>query len=56
MNIPKAHKIWIAAGYWPERCEMMQVWADYFYGLGGIVLPFIGIKAIDLAVTALHLV
>jgi K+-transporting ATPase ATPase B chain len=26
------------------------------YGLGGIVIPFIGIKAIDLAVTALHLV
>jgi K+-transporting ATPase ATPase B chain len=26
------------------------------YGLGGLVLPFIGIKAIDLAVTALHLV
>jgi potassium-transporting ATPase ATP-binding subunit len=25
------------------------------YGLGGIVLPFIGIKAIDVAVTALHL-
>ncbi|MBN8962744.1 MAG: potassium-transporting ATPase subunit KdpB [Rhizobiales bacterium] len=25
------------------------------YALGGIVLPFIGIKAIDLAVTALHL-
>ncbi|MBV9260074.1 MAG: HAD-IC family P-type ATPase, partial [Pseudolabrys sp.] len=25
------------------------------YGLGGIILPFIGIKAIDLAVTALHL-
>jgi K+-transporting ATPase ATPase B chain len=25
------------------------------YGLGGIVLPFVGIKAIDLAVTALHL-
>jgi K+-transporting ATPase ATPase B chain len=25
------------------------------YGLGGIVLPFIGIKAIDFAVTALHL-
>jgi K+-transporting ATPase ATPase B chain len=25
------------------------------YGLGGIVVPFIGIKAIDLAVTALHL-
>jgi K+-transporting ATPase ATPase B chain len=25
------------------------------YGLGGIVIPFIGIKAIDLIVTALHL-
>ena len=26
------------------------------YGLGGILVPFVGIKAIDLAVTALHLV
>ncbi|MBO0765738.1 MAG: potassium-transporting ATPase subunit KdpB, partial [Hyphomicrobiaceae bacterium] len=26
------------------------------YGLGGILIPFIGIKAIDMAVTALHLV
>lgn len=26
------------------------------YGLGGIIVPFIGIKAIDMAVTALHLV
>ena len=26
------------------------------YGLGGIVLPFVGIKVIDLAVNALHLV
>jgi K+-transporting ATPase ATPase B chain len=25
------------------------------YGLGGIIVPFIGIKAIDLAVIALHL-
>jgi K+-transporting ATPase ATPase B chain len=25
------------------------------YGLGGLIIPFIGIKAIDLAVTALHL-
>jgi potassium-transporting ATPase ATP-binding subunit len=25
------------------------------YGLGGIIIPFIGIKAIDLAVAALHL-
>ncbi len=26
------------------------------YGLGGLILPFAGIKAIDLAVSALHLV
>ena len=26
------------------------------YGLGGILLPFIGIKAIDIGVAALHLV
>ena len=26
------------------------------YGLGGVIIPFIGIKAIDLVVTALHLV
>jgi K+-transporting ATPase ATPase B chain len=26
------------------------------YGVGGIIIPFIGIKAIDVAVTALHLV
>ena len=26
------------------------------YGLGGIMLPFVGIKAIDLVVNALHLV
>jgi K+-transporting ATPase ATPase B chain len=25
------------------------------YGLGGIIVPFVGIKAIDLAITALHL-
>jgi K+-transporting ATPase ATPase B chain len=25
------------------------------YGLGGIIVPFIGIKAIDLMVAALHL-
>jgi K+-transporting ATPase ATPase B chain len=25
------------------------------YGLGGIIIPFIGIKAIDLVVSALHL-
>jgi K+-transporting ATPase ATPase B chain len=26
------------------------------YGLGGLVLPFIGIKSIDMALVALHLV
>jgi K+-transporting ATPase ATPase B chain len=26
------------------------------YGIGGIVIPFVGIKAIDLVVNALHLV
>ena len=26
------------------------------YGLGGIIVPFIGIKAIDLLVSSLHLV
>ena len=25
------------------------------YGLGGIIVPFIGIKAIDLIITTLHL-
>jgi potassium-transporting ATPase ATP-binding subunit len=25
------------------------------YGLGGIIIPFVGIKAIDLVVSALHL-
>jgi K+-transporting ATPase ATPase B chain len=25
------------------------------YGLGGIILPFVGIKAIDLLITAVHL-
>ena len=30
-----------AAEYWPERVEMMQVWADYLDGLreGGKVVP-----------------
>jgi K+-transporting ATPase ATPase B chain len=27
----------------------------WIYGVGGVIIPFIGIKAIDLAVTALHL-
>jgi potassium-transporting ATPase ATP-binding subunit len=27
----------------------------WIYGVGGVVIPFIGIKAIDIVVTALHL-
>ena len=26
------------------------------YGLGGIILPFLGIKLIDMAITAMHLI
>jgi len=26
------------------------------YGLGGLLVPFVGIKAIDMLLTALHLV
>ena len=26
------------------------------YGVGGVIIPFIGIKLIDIVVTALHLV
>ncbi len=25
------------------------------YGLGGIIVPFVGIKAIDILITAIHL-
>jgi K+-transporting ATPase ATPase B chain len=27
----------------------------WIYGVGGVVIPFVGIKAIDLIVTAMHL-
>ena len=27
----------------------------FIYGFGGVIIPFIGIKAIDIAVAALHL-
>ena len=27
----------------------------WIYGVGGVIIPFIGIKAIDVVVTALHL-
>jgi K+-transporting ATPase ATPase B chain len=28
----------------------------WVYGVGGVIIPFVGIKAIDVVVTALHLV
>jgi K+-transporting ATPase ATPase B chain len=28
----------------------------WIYGVGGVIIPFVGIKAIDVIVTALHLV
>ncbi len=28
----------------------------WIYGVGGVIIPFVGIKAIDVVVTALHLV
>jgi K+-transporting ATPase ATPase B chain len=36
----------------PGRCCRRNL---LIYGLGGIIVPFIGIKAIDLVVAALHL-
>jgi potassium-transporting ATPase ATP-binding subunit len=27
----------------------------WIYGVGGVIIPFIGIKAIDVVVTAMHL-
>jgi len=27
----------------------------FIYGFGGVIIPFIGIKAIDIAIAALHL-
>ena len=26
------------------------------YGVGGVILPFIGIKAIDIVITSLHMI
>ena len=41
--------------YRPVGASAVLVRNLLVYGLGGIVVPFIGIKAIDLAVAALHL-
>jgi K+-transporting ATPase ATPase B chain len=42
--------------YTPMSADMMLRRNLLIYGLGGIVLPFLGIKLIDMAITAIHLV
>jgi len=41
--------------YRPAAAEMLLRKNLFVYGLGGIIAPFVGIKAIDLALVALHL-
>ena len=41
--------------YRPQSAAAMLRRNLLIYGLGGIIIPFIGIKVIDLAVAALHL-
>jgi K+-transporting ATPase ATPase B chain len=43
-------------GYRPMSAAALLRRNLLVYGLGGIVVPFIGIKAIDMVITALHLV
>jgi K+-transporting ATPase ATPase B chain len=42
--------------YRPVGAERLLRHNLLWYGLGGLVVPFVGIKAIDLLITALHLV
>jgi potassium-transporting ATPase ATP-binding subunit len=42
--------------YRPIGAASLLVRNLWIYGVGGVVIPFVGIKAIDVAVTALHLV
>jgi K+-transporting ATPase ATPase B chain len=51
--IPLALK---GVAYRPVGAEAMLRRNLFIYGFGGIVIPFVGIKAIDLLVNALHLV
>jgi K+-transporting ATPase ATPase B chain len=51
--IPLALK---GVAYRPIGAEAMLRRNLFLYGLGGIVIPFIGIKAIDLLINSLHLV
>ncbi len=42
--------------YKPMSAEVLLRRNLLLYGLGGIILPFLGIKLIDMAITAIHLV
>ena len=42
--------------YKPMNAEVLLRNNLLIYGLGGIVLPFLGIKLIDMAITAMHLI
>jgi K+-transporting ATPase ATPase B chain len=41
--------------YVPQSAHILLRNNLLVYGVGGIIVPFIGIKAIDLALVALHL-
>jgi potassium-transporting ATPase ATP-binding subunit len=41
--------------YEPKAAAVLLRQNLLIYGLGGVIMPFIGIKAIDLVLTALHL-
>lgn len=40
----------------PDSAEELLKRNLLVYGLGGLAVPFIGIKAIDLVITSLHLI
>jgi K+-transporting ATPase ATPase B chain len=42
-------------GYRAMSAEAMLRRNLLIYGVGGVIVPFVGIKLIDVAITALHL-
>ena len=42
--------------YRPSSAAVLLRRNLFVYGLGGLIVPFVGIKLIDMVVTALHLV
>jgi K+-transporting ATPase ATPase B chain len=41
--------------YEPKAAEALLRQNLLIYGVGGVIVPFIGIKAIDMVIVALHL-